>query len=197
MIKFLEPECSLSCSQKSPTLTVSLASLIHSVPSHTSVRSFHLCLDPLKFDALHFKSTSVIYSCCKVWNTCASLNATRWLCVCGSGGMVPRISSLRTRWRWVDSFVLWPLYPRGKIRRYPLDRRLGGPQNWSECFGEETNLLNLPRIKPWYHGRPTHTWSLYWLNCSGYSGNKSSFQVKAVPVWIMLSFETGFDWSYR
>jgi hypothetical protein len=30
-----------------------------------------------------------------------------------------------------------PLYRRGKSSRYPLDRRLSGPQNWSEQGGEE------------------------------------------------------------
>jgi hypothetical protein len=27
------------------------------------------------------------------------------------------------------------LYPRGKDPRYPLDRRLGGPQSWSRHRG--------------------------------------------------------------
>jgi hypothetical protein len=36
---------------------------------------------------------------------------------------------LCTSWRWVFSFNLRPLYPWGKSSRYPLDRRLGGPQN--------------------------------------------------------------------
>jgi len=30
-----------------------------------------------------------------------------------------------------------PLHPWGKSRRYPLDRRVVGPQNWSECCGKE------------------------------------------------------------
>jgi hypothetical protein len=47
----------------------------------------------------------------------------------GSGGIVPRILHLSTRWRWVVSFTPLPLYPQGKILRYPLDRRLGGPQS--------------------------------------------------------------------
>jgi hypothetical protein len=40
----------------------------------------------------------------------------------------------------VVSFTFWPLYPRGKRPRYPLDRRLGGPQNRSERRGEEKNF---------------------------------------------------------
>jgi hypothetical protein len=38
------------------------------------------------------------------------------------------------------TFTLRPLYPRGKNARYPLDRRLGGPQNRSGRRGEE-NIL--------------------------------------------------------
>jgi hypothetical protein len=37
--------------------------------------------------------------------------------------------------------------PRGKSRRYPLERRLGGPQSRSEWFGEE-NIFD-----------PTGTWT--------------------------------------
>jgi len=40
----------------------------------------------------------------------------------GSGGIVPRILDLGTRWRWVASFTPRPLYPQGKIRWYPLER---------------------------------------------------------------------------
>jgi hypothetical protein len=35
------------------------------------------------------------------------------------------------------SFTPRRLYPRGKSPRYPLDRRLGGPQNWSGPREEE------------------------------------------------------------
>jgi len=31
------------------------------------------------------------------------------------------------------------LYPWGKSSWYPLDRRLGGPQNWSGHSGKEKN----------------------------------------------------------
>jgi hypothetical protein len=47
---------------------------------------------------------------------------------------------LGTRWRLVVSFTPRPLYPRGKIPRYPLDRRLGGPQNRSGRRREEKIL---------------------------------------------------------
>jgi hypothetical protein len=38
---------------------------------------------------------------------------------------------------WVVSFTPRALYPQGKSPWYPLDRRLGGPQSWSGCEGEE------------------------------------------------------------
>jgi hypothetical protein len=31
---------------------------------------------------------------------------------------------------------------------YPLDRRLGGPQSWSGCGGEEKNTQPLPGLEP-------------------------------------------------
>jgi len=36
---------------------------------------------------------------------------------------------LGTRWKWVVSFTPRPLYPCRKSPRYPLDRRLGGPES--------------------------------------------------------------------
>jgi hypothetical protein len=47
---------------------------------------------------------------------------------------------LGTSWRWVVNFTLRPLYPRGKSPRYPVDRRLGGPQSRSERLGEKKIL---------------------------------------------------------
>jgi hypothetical protein len=40
----------------------------------------------------------------------------------------------------VVSFTPLPLYPWGKSSRYPMDRRLGGPQNQSGRCGEEKIL---------------------------------------------------------
>jgi len=48
----------------------------------------------------------------------------------------------------VVSFTTWPLYPQGKSPWYPLDRRLGGPQNHSGHSGEEKNSQPLPGIEP-------------------------------------------------
>jgi hypothetical protein len=55
---------------------------------------------------------------------------------------------LSTRWRWVVSFTPWPLYPQGRSPRYPLDRRLVGPQSWSGGGGEEKNSQLLPGLEP-------------------------------------------------
>jgi len=38
------------------------------------------------------------------------------------------------------SFTPWLLYPQGKSPWYPLDRRLGRPQSWSESGGEKKVL---------------------------------------------------------
>jgi hypothetical protein len=46
-------------------------------------------------------------------------------------------SWLGTSWRWVVSFTPRPLYHRGKSPRYPLDRRLSGPQSRSERRRED------------------------------------------------------------
>jgi hypothetical protein len=67
----------------------------------------------------------------------------------GSGGIASRIIDLDTSWRWAVSFTPRPLYPQGKSPSYPLDRRLGGPQNRSGCGGEEKNSQPLPGPEPW------------------------------------------------
>jgi hypothetical protein len=65
----------------------------------------------------------------------------------GEWGYSSTILDLGTRWRWLVSFTLLPLYPRGKSPRHPLDRRLGGRQSRCGCCGEEKNLA-LPGIEP-------------------------------------------------
>jgi hypothetical protein len=45
--------------------------------------------------------------------------------------------NLDTRWSWVVTFTPRPLYPRGNCPRYPLDRRLGGPQSLSGHYRRE------------------------------------------------------------
>jgi len=53
-------------------------------------------------------------------------------------------SDLGAAWRWVVSFSPQPLYLQGKRLRYPLYRRVGGPQSRSECCGEEKNSIISP-----------------------------------------------------
>jgi hypothetical protein len=48
-----------------------------------------------------------------------------------SGCIDPRFLDLGTSWRWVVSFTPRTLYLRRKSLRYPLEKRLGGPQNQS------------------------------------------------------------------
>jgi hypothetical protein len=57
------------------------------------------------------------------------------------------ILDLGTRWRRMVSFTSRPLYSRGNSPRYPLDRRLGGPQNWPGPCVVGKNLLSLPGIE--------------------------------------------------
>jgi hypothetical protein len=63
------------------------------------------------------------------------------------------ILALGNRWRLVIDitgllFYLTGLlfYLRGKILRYPLDKRLGGPQSRSRRSGEEGNVV-MPRTE--------------------------------------------------
>jgi hypothetical protein len=44
--------------------------------------------------------------------------------------------------------MLRPLYPQRKNPWYPLNRRLGGPQNRSGRGGEEKNSQPLPGLEP-------------------------------------------------
>jgi len=78
-----------------------------------------------------------------------------------SGGTVPRILNLGTRWRWVVRFTPLPFYPQGKTSRYPLDRRVGWSHSRSGRGSEEKNPL------------PAGYWTTviqpvaYWLNYHG------------------------------
>jgi hypothetical protein len=65
-----------------------------------------------------------------------------------SGSIAPHILDLGNNWRWVVSFTPQLLYPQGKSLWYPLDRRLGGPQNRSGRGGEEKNSYSLPGLEP-------------------------------------------------
>jgi hypothetical protein len=56
------------------------------------------------------------------------------------------------------------LYPRGKDPRYPLYRRLGGPQSRSGHWGYRKNPLPPPGIEPRSPGRPARSQTLYCLS---------------------------------
>jgi hypothetical protein len=58
-----------------------------------------------------------------------------------------------TRWKRAVSFTPRQLYPspRGKIWRYPLDKRLGGAQSRSRRCGQESRESN--------QGRPAHLYT--------------------------------------
>jgi hypothetical protein len=66
----------------------------------------------------------------------------------GSEGIAPRILNLGTTERWVVSFTSRPLYPQEKSPCYQLYRRLGRPQSWPRCGGEEKNSQLLPGLEP-------------------------------------------------
>jgi hypothetical protein len=66
----------------------------------------------------------------------------------GGGRYSSIILDFGNGWRLVVSFIPLPLYRRGMSPRYPLDRRLGGPQSQSGRYGKEKNPLLLPGIEP-------------------------------------------------
>jgi hypothetical protein len=71
---------------------------------------------------------------------CLTNQALRLEGVWGSGCVDPHFFDLGTSWRRVVRFMPRPLYPRGKNPLYPLDRKLGGPQNLSGRRGGEKIL---------------------------------------------------------
>jgi hypothetical protein len=56
----------------------------------------------------------------------------------------------------VVNFTPRPLYPRGKSPRYPLERRLGGPQSRSGRFGE-VKILDPTGLELRLLGRPARS----------------------------------------
>jgi len=65
-----------------------------------------------------------------------------------NGSIDPLILDLGPRRRWVVSFTPQPLHPQGKNLRYPFDRRLGRPQNWSGRKDGKKTYQPLQRLKP-------------------------------------------------
>jgi len=67
----------------------------------------------------------------------------------GNGGIATLILNLGTRWSWVISFT-----PRLLFLRYPLVRRLSGPQSHSAPDGEEENISHQFPYRELKPGRP-------------------------------------------
>jgi hypothetical protein len=88
-----------------------------------------------------------------------------------TGGIAPPILHLCTRWKWTVSFMPRPLYPQGKSPRYPLDRRLGGPQSRSGHGGEEEKSQRAP-VGNWTPVIQPVVYSLYWLSYRGCAKQK-------------------------
>jgi len=58
-----------------------------------------------------------------------------------SGGIAPRILDLGSRWRRAVNFTPRTLYLQGRRPWYPLDKRLGRPQNRSGHSSADVNLV--------------------------------------------------------
>jgi hypothetical protein len=56
------------------------------------------------------------------------------------GSKAPCILNLSNERSRVVIFMLWSLYPLGKRPLNSLDRRLDGPQSWSERGGEKKKM---------------------------------------------------------
>jgi hypothetical protein len=54
---------------------------------------------------------------------------------------------LGIRWRWLAILKNQPRLPPEKDPWHPSDRRLGGPQSWSEHLSYKKNPLPLPGIE--------------------------------------------------
>jgi hypothetical protein len=101
----------------------------------------------------------------------------------------------------VVSFTPRPLYPRGKSPRYPLDRRLGGPQSRSGRGGEKKHSRPLPELEPpiiqpvaqryttdlpWL--RPTSLRPILILSSNRQLGISSSLFPSSFPTNILCAF---------
>jgi hypothetical protein len=86
--------------------------------------------------------------------------------VWGSGCIDPHVLDLGTSWRWVVSFMPWPLYPRGKS---PPDTHCIG--SWmgprTDLDDVERKIVSLLRLEIRPLGRPARSQSLYRLSYCG------------------------------
>jgi hypothetical protein len=81
-----------------------------------------------------------------------------------SGCIHPRILDLYINWSWMATSSPSSFYPQGKYR-YPLDRRLGGPQRLDDV--ERRKILHLLELELRTLSNPTRSQSLYRLRYPG------------------------------
>jgi hypothetical protein len=81
----------------------------------------------------------------------------------GSGGRVPLILDLGTRWTWVVSFR--PRQIRESSSQYPLDRMLCGHQIWSGvvCFLGHDTIMSSKALRQLF-GNYVHSY-FYFRTC--------------------------------
>jgi hypothetical protein len=94
------------------------------------------------------------------------LSTTPWI-IWRNGWIDPRVLDLSTSLRWVVSCTPRPLYSRGKIPLYPLDRRVGGPKAGLHDV-ENRKFLTILALELRPLGLPARSQSLYRLRYPEY-----------------------------
>jgi hypothetical protein len=96
----------------------------------------------------------------------------------GNGGNAPLILNVCTK--WVEWSVSCPyrFYSCKKSPLYQMNRRLGGPQSRSGCFGEGHSFFFLPGIEPRYLGVPA---------CNLFS----------IPIWLCIRKIGFFEFTFN
>jgi hypothetical protein len=92
----------------------------------------------------------------------------------------PHFLHLCTSLRWVVSFMPWPLYPR-----YPLYRRLGGPQSRSGRHGE-LKILDPTRTRTPITLLPSPFCNSFYLSAQS---TLLVFTLLLLMVWFFCSFQ--------
>jgi hypothetical protein len=98
------------------------------------------------------------------------------------------IHDLGTWWGWVVSVTPRPRFTPGeRTPRYPLYRRLGGPQSWSGHRGYRKNSLPVSGIEPRSPGRPACSQTLYCLSYPAHLNYSSwlEFHIREQMCWKM------------
>jgi hypothetical protein len=143
-IKYSSEQTSVLCDYLSPwvmeqinqgCLILTQSSIIH---GRASVRlsSFYVYEKKLQFFSNHIYGYKRYRLSCPVQATKAYRGST-----------APFNLNLCIRLRWEMNVTPWPFYPWNKPR-WPLNRRLCGPQSRSGRFGEEKNLFPLAGFEP-------------------------------------------------